>query len=114
MTLGVIFFVIILAGVSMFFFDPLGLRSSLIDNSEPVNQQNVDVPDAPEDKNPVLSPTQEKALETFGVDPATVPTSITPEQEACFVEKLGQERVDEIKAGDAPTPVDFYKAKSCI
>lgn len=110
-TLGVVFFVIILVGVSMFFFDPLGIKSSLIDNSETTNPQNVDVT---KDKNPALSPTQEKALETFGIDPATVPTSITPEQEACFVEKLGQERVNEIKAGDSPTATEFFKAKSCI
>lgn len=62
----------------------------------------------------VFSDTQVKALETFGIDPTTLPSSITPEQEACFVEKLGQPRVDEIKAGGSPTAMEFFKAKDCV
>lgn len=67
-----------------------------------------------EDKNPLLSPTQEKVLETFGVDPADVPSSITPAQAACFEEKLGSKRVEEIKAGDSPTALEFFTAKGCL
>lgn len=67
-----------------------------------------------EDKNPVLSPTQEKALEVIGVDPTEVPSSFTPEQISCFEAKLGKDRVEEIKAGDTPTPTEFFKAKECI
>ncbi|KXJ98158.1 MAG: hypothetical protein UZ19_OD1000756, partial [Parcubacteria bacterium OLB19] len=28
--------------------------------------------------------------------------------------KLGKDRVEEIKAGDTPTPTEFFKAKECI
>ncbi len=66
------------------------------------------------DKNPLLSDTQEKALDRLGIDPASIPTEITPEQEQCFEDALGADRVNEIKAGDAPTATDFFKAKSCI
>lgn len=66
------------------------------------------------DKHPMLNESQEKALETFGIDPASVPSEISPEQEACFEEKLGKERVDEIKAGDSPTAEDFFKAQGCL
>lgn len=110
-TLGIIFFTIILVGLFLFFADPFEIKSLQFtaDKSSDATDEKVS-----SDKNPALSPAQEKALETFGIDPATVPTSVTPEQEACFVEKLGQQRVDEIKAGDSPTVVEFYKAKSCI
>lgn len=110
-TLGVIFFTIILAGLFLFIADPFEIKSLLFTAGRSSDTTDGEVAS---DKNPALSPAQEKALETFGIDPATVPTTFTPEQEACFVEKLGQERVDEIKAGDSPTAAEFYKAKSCI
>gem|GEM_PF-2118742 len=44
----------------------------------------------------------------------TFTTSISPDQEACFVEVLGQARVDEIKAGDSPTATEFFEARGCI
>lgn len=110
-TLGVIFSVLILAGLYLYLADPFGIKTIFSPSDEPRVETGVETNS---DKNPVLSPAQEKALETFGIDPATIPSSITPEQEACFVEKLGQERVDEIKAGDSPTATEFFKAKSCI
>ncbi len=67
-----------------------------------------------EDKNSILSPTQEKALETIGVDPSEIPSSFTPEQLTCFEEILGKTRIEEIKTGDTPTATEFFKAKSCI
>ena len=36
----------------------------------------------------------------MGIDPKTVPTKISPEQEACFSTVIGAERVAEIKAGE--------------
>lgn len=108
-TLGVIFFCIILAGIYFFITDPYNLRpmlSAMMDNSTSTSTVS--------DKNPMLSEKQEKTLETFGIDPATVPSSITPEQEACFEAKLGEKRVAEIKAGDTPTAAEFFKAKDCV
>ncbi len=112
-TLGVIFFLLIIGGVAIYFTDPLGLWSgdSTLTTTESANTIE---PPATVDKNPALNAAQEKALETFGIDPATVPTSITPAQEACFIEKLGTSRVEEIKAGATPSMTDYFKAKSCI
>lgn len=105
-TLGVIFFVLILVGAYLYFASPFSFESVYL-NTDPTNTE-------PVDKHPALSESQEKALSTFGIDPAQLPNEITPEQEACFEEKLGAERVAEIKAGDAPTATDYYKAKGCI
>ncbi len=66
------------------------------------------------DKNPLLSPAQEKTLESYGINPASLPSTITPEMETCFVSKLGSTRVAEIKNGSAPTASDYFAAKSCF
>lgn len=72
-----------------------------------------EVPDET-DSNPALSAEQETALRSSGVDPASLPSEITPEMEVCFEEKLGAERYAEIKAGSEPTVTDFFKAQSCL
>lgn len=107
-TLGVIFFALILALIYVFTFDPFHLRQTFVGETGSATATES------ADKNPALSPAQEKALETFGVDAASVPSSITPAQEACFTAELGAERVAEIKAGDMPTPTEFFKAKACV
>lgn len=61
-----------------------------------------------------LSDAQKQALSSFGIDPASVPSSISAEQEACFVAALGSARVSEIKAGATPSAMDFFKVKGCI
>lgn len=61
-----------------------------------------------------LSGSQKQALVTFGIDPNTIPSSITVEQEACLIANLGSARFIEIKNGVVPNGVDFLKAKSCI
>jgi hypothetical protein len=82
--------------------------------SQSENGENIDSATGTPDKHPALTPSQEKALETFGIDPAAVPTEITPEQESCFIEILGEVRVGEIKAGDTPTATEFFRARGCI
>lgn len=66
------------------------------------------------DKHPLLNEQQEKTLENFSIDPAKLPTQITPQMEVCFMEKLGAERVQAIKGGEQPNVIDFFKAKSCL
>ena len=56
---------------------------------------------------------QKEALENLGIDAEALPP-ITPEMEACFREKLGDERVGEIMAGDTPGAMDMFKAGSCL
>jgi hypothetical protein len=66
------------------------------------------------DENPILSPDQEKTLRSYGINPVSLPSTITPEMQACFVSKLGSTRVAEIKNGSAPTASDYFAAKSCF
>jgi len=66
------------------------------------------------DKHPLLTDSQEATLEKLGVDPAKLPTEITPAMEACFTEKLGIDRVNAIVGGETPGILDVVKAKSCI
>lgn len=116
-TLGVIFLILIFVGIYFYITDPLNLKPLIFGNetaetteSETAESENSET----SDQNPVLSKSQEKALEAFGIDPANVPSEITAEQEACFVAELGAERVAEIKAGASPTMTEYYQARDCI
>lgn len=64
--------------------------------------------------HPLLSDAQEESLKSAGVDVGALPTSITPEMEKCFTEKLGEKRVEEIKSGSALGPLDVLKGSSCL
>ncbi len=66
------------------------------------------------DRNPLLSEKQEDLLIKAGVDPSTLPKSITPEMESCFVSKLGASRVNAIKNGETPTLEEIIVAKVCL
>lgn len=127
-TLGVIFAVLILVGVYLFVVDPYNIKP-LIFGSGAVMEQgtNKNISNQDQDVAPIvdnsikavgggfqLSDAQKQALVGLGIDPAKVPSSITSTQEACFVRALGAARVVEIKAGDVPNAVEFFKAKSCI
>lgn len=61
-----------------------------------------------------LSPAQKEMLDSFGVDPSSVPSAISLEQEVCFREALGDARVAEILAGDTPSLLEIVQGKSCI
>ena len=116
-TLGVLFFVLILLVGLFVAIDPFGLRpvvSGVLQNAVTTEREEAgEHTETGVDKNPMLTESQENALQSYGVDPSTLPTSITAEQEVCFESALGAERVAEIKAGGMPTPVEFYKAKEC-
>jgi hypothetical protein len=66
------------------------------------------------DRNPLLSEKQEDLLIKAGVDPSTLPKSITPAMESCFVSKLGAARVNAIKNGEIPTLEEIIVAKVCL
>lgn len=111
-TLGVLFFLIICASAYVWFTDTYGARTivTILRGGTTETQ----LPEDGVDKNPVMNEQQEAALEAVGIDPASVPTSISPTQEDCFVEVLGQARVDEIKAGDTPTATEIVKGRECV
>ncbi len=64
--------------------------------------------------SPAVTDAQAKALQSVGVDPASVPASFTPEQIACFESVLGIERVAQIKGGAVPTFAEFTKSSACF
>lgn len=64
--------------------------------------------------HPLLNDTQETMLKSAGIDVETLPATISPETENCFIEALGKENVEEIKAGATPGALDLFKAKSCL
>lgn len=112
-TLGAIFFIIILA-VSLFLIkDPYHIRPLISGVFNQRSQQILISPDSTT-KNPLLNSNQEKALNSIGVDTATLPTKITPEMAACFELKLGAQRTEEIKKGSTVTANDFFLAKDCL
>jgi hypothetical protein len=114
--LGVIFFIILLVIAGLFIFNS---GSGETDTSASF-QGAVNVMTGGEvsgdgiDSNPALNESQKTALETFGIDPASLPTSISPEQEACFIELIGVGRVEEIKAGDTPTVTEIFRGRGCL
>ncbi len=129
-SLGVIFFFLLCVLAYVWFADPFGIRP-FIDMMR-ANDANTIVPsmtvpaegeagetteeqDATQstDKHPALSPTQESALESVGLDPAKLPQTMTPEMEDCFTTILGEARVTQIKEGDSPTATEVFKTRSC-
>jgi hypothetical protein len=114
MVLGIVFFVLILLVVIALSYvaiaKPFGVDPSTISGAltgaGDVQESSYD--------HPVLTEEQEIFLENAGVDTTQIPAEITAEQEACAVEKLGQKRVDEIKAGASFQVSDYLKAGSCL
>ncbi len=127
-TLGAILLVIVLAGIYFIVADPYGLRPILFANSPleqssstsmsaTANGADSEVNTSSEEAMAggfILSTGQMEALVSLGIDPATVPSSISAEQEQCFVGELGEARVIEIKAGAVPSAMEFLSAKSCL
>ena len=128
-TLSILFTLTVLGGLGyLYFVDPFGINSLLFPEkiSVPANNQNIDnnvnnsgsVPVIGDDSGAGsainLSADQKASLEKIGVDPSTIPSTISPEVERCFMEKLGQARVNEIKAGASPSVLELLKAKPCL
>ncbi|MDA3802746.1 MAG: hypothetical protein PF488_02500 [Patescibacteria group bacterium] len=126
----IIILLVVVALIIIFSFNPYNLRTKLIggvinnylsneiedystaDNN--INNTKTDNNIVETDKNPLLNEEQEKTLEGYGVDVSQLPDNISPEMEACFVEKLGQDRADEIVAGSSPNSLEVIKAKNCL
>lgn len=124
--LGVLFLIQLVLLVYLYVADPLNLKPLFFSSSnnvaEPLvegsfeSDSNNPLSDAAvvPDTHPALSASQESALKNVGINPATLPSSISPDQEQCFIEAIGVTRVEEIKAGDAPTPTEIFKARECL
>lgn len=120
--------VALLMVVAVFFYVSIQLKQSQsevvsIPTSEngsvtttPLEPAVVAKPSAPKDGIPLrdlpLGEGQRSVLETVGVDVDTF--IITPEIQACAALKLGDERMNEIIAGQAPTVFETTKLLSCL
>ena len=111
-TLGVIFLIQIIVLLYIWFADPFHIRP-MIDMLTADTPQLVESSAGAVDKHPALSAQQEAALESVGINPANLPTTVTPEMESCFTAKLGSARVAEIKAGDTPTATEVFTTREC-
>ncbi len=113
MFFGVLFLLEAAAVVYLLVADPLGIRDLITPAA--VNGVSAGQKTAPTgDKNPLLDQGQEAALEAAGIDPASLPTELTPAQGDCILEALGAERAAELKAGATATFADFLKSKHCL
>lgn len=136
--LSLIILLLVLAGIIIFFFNPLNLRnkivgsminyyfqiesfeaSGIIGSFEEKKERIININPTtgeviPYDKNPLLNEEQETRLESFGVDVEALPKEITPGMTACFIEKIGIERGTEIVAGATPSPLEILKSKDCL
>ena len=108
MILGVIFAILIALGVGAFallhYFKPYG-----IDVAAPFKSDMT----VPYD-HPYLSSQQESTLQNIGIDPATLPTSVTPKQADCAIGAVGKKRAAEIMAGATPTLTEIIATKKCL
>lgn len=111
-TLGIIFFLILLGLAYLWFADPFGVRPLIATFTNPTTEPQTEQTNTT-DKHPTLSEEQEQALESIGVNPEALPSTITPEMEACFTALLGEARVAEIKGGASPSPLEVLKTKEC-
>lgn len=89
---------------------PANVVENNIENNSPA-VQNTNTNNVPVSTLPITQD-QRESLESFGIDPDSV--VITPEMTECFLEKLGPERVEEIKAGATPGVLEMIKASSCL
>ena len=113
-TLGVIFFIILCGLAYIWFADPFNIRPFVSVLTAESTEASISLKGGSiKDKNPVLSSEQEAALESIGINPENLPSTITPEMEACFTAKLGSARVAEIKAGASPTAVEVFTTREC-
>ena len=114
--LGVLFFLLIIAIAYFLIRDPYHVRPILFGmmRTSIVTTDKKPSDKTPTDKNPLLNASQEKALENIGIDPATLPSTITPRMQTCFQSKLGKTRVNEIKAGSKPTAEEIFTARECL
>lgn len=120
-TFAVIGLVVVAGAAYLWFVDPLNLKPVLFPpapaaatTSVPTTTTQVPTNGGKLPAQPQLTPQQQTAANSLGLDPNAVATLLNPTTEACAVAALGKARVDEIKAGAAPTAVDIYAARSCL
>lgn len=113
-TLGVIFSLLLAVGAYLYVADPYGLKPIIKSLKGESSSTASPASSSASNKNPILTAEQAQALKAAGIDPATLPSTITPEMEKCFFAQLGATRANEIKGGAQPTMSDYFTARSCF
>lgn len=108
--LGLIFFILLIAGIYLWLADPYKLKPLIFPSQAPAGNNATKTPSS----NSLLTQEQIEGLKQLGVDTFIIPTSISPDLEACLISKLGAARTDEVKQGSLITAIDLYQAQSCL
>jgi hypothetical protein len=130
LTLSAVLLLFVVAVVYFIVVDPLHLKPLLFGTSgtpQGLSEMHATTDTPADQSNSVASSTDEVSIEGFtlseaqksalsgiGIDPASIPSTISPTRVACFEEILGTERVSEIRAGAVPSALELLKVKSCI
>jgi len=64
--------------------------------------------------HPLLNEEQEARAAKAGIDVSKLPSEITPEQQRCVNNKLGEARVMEIIKGAEPSPIEMIRIVPCF
>lgn len=112
--LGVIAVLIVLVSISFGYImikNPIGLGDMIKSyfNKEEINMEIIESYD-----HPLLTEDQEEQLIKSGVDITQIPSTITPEQEKCVLDKVSPERIQEIINGAKPTPFEIIQVLPCL
>jgi len=110
--LGIIFFIILIALSYLWVADPFNIKPLFLTEGGGINREFADGVNT--DNNPLLSESQESMLRSAGINPASLPSEITPELEACAVDKIGEVRVKEIVVGATPSASEILRFKGCL
>ena len=93
--------------------NPLGI-GTLIKSSIIQREVEVNMSDYEDYDHPLLTKEQEERVIKSGIDIEAIPTEITPEQQQCGVDKLGEDRILEIINGADPSPIEILKILPCL
>lgn len=95
--------------------NPLGLGEFIKTSitQQDTQEETIQRPETQNFDHPLLSESQEATAIKMGIDIEKIPTEITPEQQSCGIEKLGEDRIKEILEGSQPTPLEIVKVLPC-
>lgn len=110
--LGVIFFILLSAGLYFWQVDPFKIKPLIFPSQSP--SSGIAPAKKTPSSNPLLTQEQIAGLKSLGIDTSIIPTSISPAMEACLISKLGAARADEIKQGSLISAVDLFRAQTCF
>lgn len=113
----VVFITIIVIILSAFAYviikNPLGI-GDLVQASLIQKEVEVDMSNYADYDHPLLTEEQEERIIKSGVDIKKIPTEITPAQQKCGIDKLGEDRISEIINGADPSPLEIIKVLPCL